>query len=54
MIEAIALAGIPMLLVFVQPDVGTTLVYAVALFGVLFIAGTRWAHLAALGSRRSP
>jgi rod shape determining protein RodA len=48
-IEAIALAGIPMLLVFVQPDVGTTLVYAVALFGVLFIAGTRWAHLAALG-----
>ncbi len=56
-IEAIALAGIPMLLVFVQPDVGTTLVYAVALFGVLFIAGTRWAHLAALAAsdaRRDP
>jgi rod shape determining protein RodA len=48
-VEAIGLAAIPMLLVFVQPDVGTTLVYAVALFGVLFVAGTRWAHLAALG-----
>jgi len=48
-IEACGLAAIPMLLVFVQPDVGTALVYAVALFGVLFVAGTRWAHLAALG-----
>jgi rod shape determining protein RodA len=48
-LEAIALAAGPILLVFVQPDVGTTMVYAVALAAVLFVAGTRWTHLAALG-----
>jgi rod shape determining protein RodA len=49
-LEAIALAAGPILLVFVQPDVGTTMVYAVALAAVLFVAGTRWTHLAALGA----
>jgi rod shape determining protein RodA len=49
-LEAIALAAGPILLVFVQPDVGTTMVYAVALAAVLFVAGTRWVHLAALGA----
>jgi rod shape determining protein RodA len=47
--EAIALACIPLLLVFVQPDVGTAMVYAAALAAVLFVAGVRWLHLAALG-----
>ena len=32
-----------------SPTSAPTLVYAVALFAVLFVAGTRWAHLAALG-----
>jgi rod shape determining protein RodA len=45
---AVGLAAVPMLLVFVQPDIGTTIVYAAALGGVLFIAGTRWLHLGAL------
>ena len=49
-LEAIALAAGPVLLVFVQPDVGTAMVYAIALAAVLFVAGTRWAHLAALGA----
>jgi rod shape determining protein RodA len=49
-LEAIGYAAIPILLVFVQPDVGTALVYSVALGAVLFVAGTRWTHLAALGS----
>jgi rod shape determining protein RodA len=49
-IEAIAFAAGPILLVFVQPDVGTAMVYAVALAAVLFVAGTRWSHLAALGA----
>jgi rod shape determining protein RodA len=48
-LQAIGYAAIPMLLVFVQPDVGTAMVYAVALAAVLFVAGTRWTHLAVLG-----
>jgi rod shape determining protein RodA len=39
----------PILLVFVQPDFGTALVYMSALAAVLFVAGTRWSHLAVLG-----
>jgi rod shape determining protein RodA len=49
-LEAIGFAAGPILLVFIQPDVGTAMVYAVALAGVLFVAGTRWTHLAALGT----
>jgi rod shape determining protein RodA len=49
-LEAIALAAGPIVLVFVQPDVGTAMVYSAALAAVLFVAGTRWAHLAALGA----
>ena len=33
------------LLVFMQPDFGTALVYVAALAAVLFVAGTRWLHL---------
>ena len=36
------------MLVFLQPDFGTAIVYAGMLGAVLFIAGTRWAHLAAI------
>jgi rod shape determining protein RodA len=46
----VALALVPMLLVFMQPDIGTALVYGAALAAVLFVAGTRWLHLAALGA----
>jgi rod shape determining protein RodA len=46
---AVALAAPAVFLVFVQPDVGTALVYGVALAAVLFVAGTRWLHLALLG-----
>jgi rod shape determining protein RodA len=49
-VEAIGLGCIPILLVFVQPDIGTAMVYAAALAAVLFVAGVRWAHLAALGA----
>jgi len=47
--EAIGLACVPILLVFVQPDIGTAMVYIAALAAVLFVAGVRWVHLAALG-----
>ena len=49
-LEVIGFASVPILLVFVQPDVGTAMVYSVALAAVLFVAGTRWVHLAALGA----
>jgi rod shape determining protein RodA len=38
----------PIVLVFVQPDIGTALVYVAALAAVLFVAGVRWSHLAVL------
>jgi rod shape determining protein RodA len=46
----IGLAALPVGLVFVQPDFGTALVYGAALAAVLFVAGTRWLSLAALGA----
>jgi rod shape determining protein RodA len=46
---AVGLAVVPTLLVFLQPDIGTALVYAAALTAVLFFAGARWIHLAVLG-----
>jgi rod shape determining protein RodA len=49
-LQVVGLACIPIFLVFIQPDVGTALVYSAALLAILFVAGTRWLHLAALGT----
>ncbi|HSF62493.1 MAG TPA: FtsW/RodA/SpoVE family cell cycle protein [Gaiellaceae bacterium] len=46
--SAIGLGSAPILLVFMQPDLGTALVYAAALFAVLFFVGVRWRQLLAL------
>jgi len=46
---AVGLTALPWLLVFAEPDIGSSLVYLAALAAVLFIAGVRWLHLAALG-----
>ena len=46
---AIGLGLLPTVLVFVQPDLGTALVYGAALTAVLFLSGVRWLHLAVLG-----
>jgi rod shape determining protein RodA len=43
--SAIGLGAVPILLVFMQPDLGTALVYAAALFAILFFAGLRWRQL---------
>ena len=40
-----------MILVFLQPDLGTALVYSAALAAVLLVAGVRWLHLAVLAAR---
>jgi rod shape determining protein RodA len=45
-VAAVALAAVPLVLVFVEPDFGSALVLASCVAGVLFFAGTRWAHLA--------
>jgi rod shape determining protein RodA len=37
-----------MVLVFKEPDFGTTLIYAAIVLGALFFGGTPWRHLAAL------
>jgi rod shape determining protein RodA len=42
------LAVLPALIVVPQPDLGTSMVYVVIGFIVLFVAGTSWKHLAAL------
>jgi rod shape determining protein RodA len=47
-VAAIGLAVVPLVLVFLQPDLGTALVYAAALAAVLFLAGVRWLHLGVL------
>ena len=49
-VAAVALALPPILLVFVQPDIGSALVYVAALGALLFVAGTRWPHLAVIGA----
>jgi rod shape determining protein RodA len=47
-LAATGLALVPLMLVFLQPDVGTAVAYAAALWATLFLAGTRWVHLSAL------
>lgn len=49
-LTAVALAAGPIALVFLQPDIGTALVYTAALAAVLFAGGVRWVHLAAIGT----
>jgi rod shape determining protein RodA len=48
-LRVLALGALPALIVFLQPDLGSALVYAVITLAVLFIAGVRWTHFAALG-----
>jgi len=39
---------VPALIVFVQPDLGTALVYGVVTLVIAFVAGVRWTHFAAI------
>jgi rod shape determining protein RodA len=47
-LSVIGLGTVPILLVFMQPDLGTALVYGAALFAVLFFVGVRWRQLVVL------
>jgi rod shape determining protein RodA len=48
--RAMLIALVPAMLVMLQPDLGTSLVYVVIALAVLFAAGTTWRHFAALGA----
>ena len=49
-LAALGYGLVPICLVFLQPDIGTALVYSSALAAVLFVAGVRWLHLGVLAS----
>jgi rod shape determining protein RodA len=44
----VGLVGLPMVLVMMQPDLGTSLTYAPILMIGVFLAGLRWQHLLAI------
>jgi rod shape determining protein RodA len=43
------LALVPAMLVVAQPDLGSGMVYVAIAVAILFVAGTKWTHFAALG-----
>jgi rod shape determining protein RodA len=49
-IRVLGLGLIPVVLVMVQPDLGTALVYMAALGAMLFVAGTPWRQLSVIGA----
>jgi rod shape determining protein RodA len=48
MLSALGLGVLPIVLVFLQPDLGTALVYGAAFIAMLFFVGVRWKQLATL------
>ena len=49
LLTLLLLAGVPMALIEMQPDLGTDLVFGAILLGTLLVAGARARHMAALG-----
>jgi rod shape determining protein RodA len=49
-LEVVGLALLPALIVIVQPDLGSGVVYMIMATAILFVAGTKWTHFAALGT----
>ena len=49
-IRLLAIGLAPAALIFLQPDLGTALVLGVITLAVLFLAGVRWTHFAAMGA----
>jgi rod shape determining protein RodA len=46
----VLLAVVPAMLVVIQPDLGSALVYMAIAAAVLFVAGTKWTHFVVLGA----
>jgi rod shape determining protein RodA len=47
---ALGVAGLPALMIFAQPDLGTAIVYMAVLGALLFIAGVPWTHFATVAA----
>src|SRR5215212_3040190 len=50
LLKLLGLAAAPLVLVFIQPDIGTSIGIAAIVAGMLIVAGTRLKHLLALGA----
>lgn len=50
MFQAVAVVTVPGVLILMEPDLGTTLVFGFILFAMLFVAGATWRQLVALVS----
>ena len=48
LVKLLALAAVPLVLVFLQPDIGTSIGIAAIVVGMLIVAGTRLKHLLVL------
>jgi rod shape determining protein RodA len=48
-IQTLVHVGVPMALIFIEPDLSTSVIYAVIWFTLMWVAGLRWRHLALLG-----
>ena len=48
LVKILAVAFVPLVLVFIQPDIGTSIVLAAITVGMLIVAGTRLRHLLVL------
>ena len=44
----LGVAGVPMALIMLQPDLGTTLVFVAVVMGMLLVGGAQVRHIAAL------
>jgi len=49
LLTVLGLAAVPMALIYLQPDLGTDLVFGAILIGVLIVAGARPRHIAVIG-----
>jgi rod shape determining protein RodA len=49
-IQILILGLAPTALIFLQPDLGTAIVFGVITLAALFISGTKWTHFAAMGA----
>ena len=49
-LTAVGLAALPAVLVFLEPDFGSAIIYAVIVAAALFVAGAPWSHLAGLAT----
>lgn len=48
--QAVAIVGVPTVLIYLEPDLGTTLVFCFILISMLFVAGASWRQMVTLVS----